>query len=234
MAIATKGYWKLAGNSNDYSGNGSNGSDTTITYTGSGFGAEAQLTAVTSKIAIGNPAAIQISGAKTYSLMFTPNLAFATDGIRRGMLKKGNMTTQGTTEVGLCRWYNSTAPGWSMFGSWWGNGTTTKDSEDPSPWADETAAKRGYLPLKKRYYAAVFVPSTSARFFFSGKVNLNTPRTASIISATTTDENFTIGSSLNDSNEKTQTGGYKHVKIRDVAVPVVTLMTEAMFYQGIF
>jgi len=67
--MGLKGYWKLNGNSNDYSGNGNNGTDTNITYSqsngrlnqGAGFGGS-------SKILIGNSTSISGTGSHTISL----------------------------------------------------------------------------------------------------------------------------------------------------------------------
>lgn len=70
--MAIKGYWKLNGNSNDYSGNGNNGTDTNITYSqGNGkLGQAAAFNGTTSEINCGTSSTLQISGAGTVSCWF--------------------------------------------------------------------------------------------------------------------------------------------------------------------
>lgn len=65
----TKGYWKLNGNSTDSSGNGNNGTDTSITYSQANgrFGQGAGFNSSSSKIALGNSSTLIIPNGGTIS-----------------------------------------------------------------------------------------------------------------------------------------------------------------------
>lgn len=68
--MAIKGYWKLNGNSNDYSGNGNNGTDTSITYSQANgrLGQGAGFNGSTSRIVINNNLGLTKDGDKTMSI----------------------------------------------------------------------------------------------------------------------------------------------------------------------
>lgn len=67
--MAIKGYWKLNGNSNDYSGNGNNGTDTNITYSKSNgrLNQGAGFNGSSSRISITNVASLRPQNTLTIS-----------------------------------------------------------------------------------------------------------------------------------------------------------------------
>ena len=84
--MAIKGYWKLNGNSNDYSGNGNNGVDTAITYSQANgiFNQGAGLNGTSSKIIVADNAGLRLTSYTAAAWFKTTNTSF------NKILYKGN------------------------------------------------------------------------------------------------------------------------------------------------
>ena len=75
--MAIKGYWKLNGNSNDYSGNGNNGTDTNIAYSQAKLSQGAVFNGSSSRIDITDNSTLDINGSIGISFVIKVKLAVA-------------------------------------------------------------------------------------------------------------------------------------------------------------
>lgn len=174
----TKLLMHLNGSSADSSGNNNNGTDTGISYIASKFGNGANFDATTDKIALGNPASLQISGAQTVSFWLKAGSQGANN---RNIIYKGGINGFGEICWGFFHY------GGTQYLSYYiGNGTTGGGIE-PTP----TQTANDFLNSQWHNIILVFNPSTAQTLYLDGRKYME--NTSSIISSLLTTKNLSIG-----------------------------------------
>lgn len=178
MALSTNQalYLKLDGNSNDSVGS-NNGTDTSITYSsGNGKIIQGAGGSTGSKIALGNPAALQISGAQTVSFWFK---AGSQSGATRIVFFSGGISGVSDGAIGIIHY----ASGYLSFQI--SNGSSLHAIEPSSG-----ATASDFLDGNWHMITLVFIPSTSWTLYRDGVQYSQI--TSSVISSRTTSKNWSI------------------------------------------